>query len=124
MHHLDDPIFDELSAGGGRAAIRGWGCDAVPVDARFSGVTEGCLAKAGWYPGRNVPLPDGTQAALRAAGHVLLPPARAFLAEFAGLTITQPLPKAPGTPDDLVVDALLAAGGRDPDWVRDSASPP
>jgi hypothetical protein len=49
---------------------------------------------------------------------MLLPPARAFLAQFGGLTITGPPPKARGTPGDLVAGALLAAGGRDPDWAH------
>lgn len=85
---------------------------------RFSELTKQCLLKTGWHPGRNVSLPEEIEAELRAAGHVLLPSARAFLAEFGGLTIVHPHARTQ-TSDRFVIDALLAANGRDPGWVRE-----
>ena len=95
------------------------GCDAVLMRPRFSELTMQCLLKAGWRPGRSVSLPGEAEAELRAGGHALLPPARAFLAEFGGLTVVHPHARAPASPDSFVIDALLAAQGRDPDWVRE-----
>lgn len=91
----------------------------MPMRPRFSDLTTQCLLKAGWHPGRNVALPQGTEAGLRADGHVLLPSARAFLAEFGGLTVVHPHARAPTSPDRFVIDALLAANGGDPSWVRE-----
>ena len=86
---------------------------------RFSDLTAQCLQKAGWHPGRNVPLPGEIEAELHAGGHALLPPARAFLAEFGGLTVIHPHARARTRPDRFVIDALLAAKGTDPSWVRE-----
>lgn len=86
---------------------------------RFGELTTQCLLKAGWHPGRYVPLPGETEAELRAGGHVLLPSARAFLAEFGGLTIACPHGRTQAAPDSFVIDAMPAARGRDPDWVRE-----
>ena len=77
-----------------------------------------CLLEAGWRPGRNVPVPEEAEAELRADGHALLPSARAFLAEFGGLTVIHPHARTAG-PDRFVIDALLAVRGRDSDWVRE-----
>ncbi|HEY2264460.1 MAG TPA: SUKH-3 domain-containing protein [Streptosporangiaceae bacterium] len=85
---------------------------------RFGELTTRCLLKAGWHPGRNAFLPEEIEAGLRADGHVLLPSARAFLAEFSGLTIIHPHART-HTSDRLVISALLAAEGRDAGWVRE-----
>ena len=95
------------------------GCDAVLMHPRFSELTMQCLLKAGWRPGRNVALPGEAEAELRADGHALLPSARAFLAEFGGLTVVHPHARAPASPDRFVIDALLAAKGTDSGWVRE-----
>jgi hypothetical protein len=95
------------------------GCDAVLMRPRFSKLTMQCLLKAGWHADRNVSLPQETEAELRADGHALLPSARAFLAEFGGLTVVHPHARVPATPDRFVIDALLATQGTDPRWVRE-----
>jgi len=94
-------------------------CDAVPMPARFGELTLQCLLTAGWHPGRNVSLPEQAETEPRADGHALLPSARAFLAEFGGLTVVHPHARAPASTDRFVIDALVAARGTDPDWVRD-----
>jgi hypothetical protein len=86
--------------------------------ARFGELTTQCLLKAGWHPGRIVPLPDEIEAELRADGYALLPSARAFLAELSGLTVVHSHARTP-TSDRFVIGALLAAKGRDPGWVRE-----
>lgn len=87
--------------------------------ARFGELTMQYLLKAGWHPGRNISLPGETEAELRAGGHALLTPARAFLAEFGSLTVVHPHARAPASPDRFAIDALLAARGTDPGWLRE-----
>jgi SUKH-3 immunity protein len=89
------------------------------VSPRFSATTTGCLVNAGWHPGRHAPVSADTETALAAAGHELLPSARAFLAEFGGLTVVHPHFRVPGTLDHFIIEALLATNGRDEEWVRE-----
>ena len=80
-----------------------------------------CLLAAGWQQGRSACLPAGAGDELRADGLALLPAARAFLAEFGGLTVTYPHARVPGSQDKFVIDPLLALRGRDPGWAREYA---
>lgn len=68
------------------------------------------LQRAGWTPGRRVDV-EAALGELSAAGHALVAPVRAFLAEYSGVTVAS---------DDgrrsIRIDGHEAARHADPDW--------
>ncbi|MFI2102920.1 SUKH-3 domain-containing protein [Isoptericola sp. NPDC019693] len=68
------------------------------------------LLRSGWTPNRHVDV-EGMAAKLKAAGHLVIPTARVFLAEFSGLVIAYQEGRSA-----LRIDGNKAALHADPDW--------